>query len=296
LIERALLRATAAATALALLGTAVCRACIEPRREAQWIVGAGVDGTWLVARISQGNTGVAATTTTSRVAILPRGQPAYESRAATLDATATLARAESEHIEPSARGSTFALGRGDLRVRGELRAPPSACPPPIGDLAAVVYLDVGPSGSENRAHVIDGTGAAVLTAARGATAATALYVFSPGVAIGIDPLASCPAWSVVGDASWSGAATPVLSGDDGRVHATVGPWTIAVKPVGAPLVQDTGVHLLGPERWMAAAAGWRIPQITLQPAMARIDGIDGPRDALLVLRSARLGTRSLERW
>lgn len=289
LIDRALLRAAAAATVLALGGIAAARAWVHPAREAQWIVGAGVDGTWLVARIARGDSGlVARGQVTSRVAVLPAAEPPVESRAVTIDAAATLSRAGGERIEATGRGVSFEVGAGDLHVRGELRARASACPPPVGDLAAVAAMNPGPRGGEGRVRVIDGAGASILASARGSAPSVAIYVFSPGVAIGIDPRAECPAWSVVDGTAWSGISPPVVLGDDGSYRATAGALEIGARPAGPGLVQDTGVHVLLLERWMAAAAGFALPEIRLQPGVARISGVDGPLHALIVTRGSRL--------
>ncbi len=251
-----------------------------PVRESWWLVGtSGLSG--VVARLTRSDGGLLKEQIDTRLLLLePDLQPLeWHAWHVPLREGAPIEGLASpvSHLRPvdlQADGPRWELKlEGDgFQARLQLRSAPG-CPGTAGALDGYVrdYQDVRP---------LHGTGAILRTSIRGRHRSRALYLFSDRRALVLDPAADCPAWGSGPEGAWSGGAVPVPEGDSFTL--SVAGQEIRVRAGRPPLLREDG-HLLLPERWIAALAGYPIPWQTVQRVTAWIDGEAAP--GLLLTRS-----------
>lgn len=271
-----------AVTALgALVLVRVALTLLPPTRTAWNLVSVGADTSALWLRISQADTGVYAGQLTTRLAWIPQSQRTLVHRAmhgpGTFDEAGAVAGAD--RIRREGDRWDIAVGSLELQARARLDRFRSGCPPEAGWLSG--NLQAGEEGS-----LLEGTAVVVRTRAVGRVEGAALYVLGRDVAIGVDPLADCPAWVRIAERTWTGDVR-LPAGNRGEVR--LGAWTVRWQAIGVPVTQEGLAHVTPPERWLAWLAGFPEPVQVLRRASVRIDGpgVDLPRTGIHITRRVR---------
>lgn len=246
-----------------------------PRRETLALIGADVDLSVVWARLTVANTGLLdGQLTTALVLLTPRSSP-LEHRAVQGPARMTPdgVAAGTDALGRTADGIELRIGGEGLAARIHARGATLACPPEPGEMAGMIE-------DKTDGRLMEGTAIVVRTRAGAREEGRALYVVGPAFAAVIDPSSDCPAWARSGSAAWSGAA-PAF--DDA---VRLGEWSLTIRHLGTPVLQDGYAHLLPPERWLAAALGAPEPVVRVQRAIVKVEGpgVRGSRAGLLVTR------------
>lgn len=271
--------AVAALGALVLVRLAV--ELVPPTRTAWNLVAVGADTSALWLRISESDTGLYADQLTTRLAWIPQSQRSLMHRAMHGPGTFDDAGAGvgADRIRQDGESWDVAVGSLELQARARLDRFRPGCPPEAGWLRG--NLQAGEEGS-----LLEGTAVVVRTRAVGRVEGAALYVLGRDVAIGVDPLAECPAWVRIGDRAWSGEVE-LPAGNRGEVR--LGEWTVRWQAIGVPVSQEGLAHVTPPERWLAWLAGFPEPVQVLRRASVQVDGpgVDLPRTGIHVTRRVR---------
>lgn len=277
------LRIAGAITAtVAVLGFGLAWAAVRPHREAWTLVAVNADTAVVLARLSQGNTGLFEGQVTARLAVLPARGPVLEHRA--IDGPGTLddrgVRAGPDALVAEDGEWRLRLDGETLRARVVARGAQPSCPPRPGELQGVIEAGTGAqSAGEPLGITLSGTAVVVRTTAPGPVRDTALYVLAPDFAAGVDPLAACPAWVRAGGKEWAGKAAPI-AGD----QVSLGPWVLAVRRWQDALVQEPLGHTLLPERTLSRLVGFAAPRLTITRATVTIQGMAGKRTGVVIER------------
>lgn len=263
-----------------------------PVREAWWLINVGVDTDVFLARLSVGSTGFYAGQLTTRLFWLPQEGDAAEHRAMYAPTTPT--------VDGVAAGPDALLrdaeGNWELRVGGDgvlgwaqVVGTGRDCGAGAGELTGTLGLTPAENaGTYEGGALLQGPAVVVHTRARGRVEGRALYVLGNGVSVGIDPLADCPAWAVIGGERWVGEAPALPVGPQGQVQ--VGPWVVSYRATRVGANADAHGHLLTAERWLADAVGWPAPTLEVLRVSARVTGpgVDTPRTGVLLVRDTAL--------
>lgn len=263
-----------------------------PVREAWVVIGVGIDTDVFFARLSVASTGFYDGQLTTRVFWLPQEGETAEHRA--MYAPTTLG------VDGVASGPDALLrgqdGTWHLDVGGDgvlawaqVTGQGGACGGTVGELTGTLGLTPSDNaGSYQGGALLRGPGVVVHTRAVGRVKGRALYVLGNEVAVGIDPLADCPAWAVVAGQRWVGTLPALPAGPQGQIQ--VGPWVVTYRATRVGASADGHAHLLAVERWLADAVGWPSPTLELLRVSAHVSGpgIDGPRTGVLLVRDTSL--------
>lgn len=278
------LRIASAVTAIAgALGLGLAWIAVSPHREAWTLVAVNADGAVVLARLSQGNTGLFHEQVTARLAVLPARGPVLEHRAidgpGTLDETGV--RAGPDALVAEDGEWRLRLDGDTLRARVVVRGGEMSCPPEPGEVQGIIEAGTGAqSAGEPLGITLTGTGVVVRTAASGAVRDSAFYVIAPDFAAGVDPLAQCPAWVRAGERGWAGKAAPI---DD---QVSLGPWVLSVRRWQDSVVQEPLAHTLFPERLLSRLVGFASPRLTLTRATVTVQGLAGKRTGVVIDRGS----------
>ena len=263
-----------------------------PVREAWVLIGVGIDTDVFFARLSVASTGFYDGQLTTRLFYLPQEGESAEHRA--MYAPTTLG-------PDGVAAGPDALTRGPegdwlLRVGGDgvlawaqVIGGGGECGGAVGELTGTLGLTPAENaGTYQGGVLLRGPAVVVHTRAAGRVEDRALYVLGNEVAIGIDPLADCPAWAVVQGERWVGVAPTLAPGPAGQIQ--VGPWLVSYRATRVGAGADGHGHLLTVERWLADAVGWPSPTLEIQRVSARVigPGIDTPRTGVLLVRDTAL--------
>lgn len=269
--------------AAAALGFGLARIAVTPHRESWTLVAVNADTAIVLARLSQGNTGLFGDQVTARLTMLPARGPILEHRAidgpGTLDETGV--RAGTDSLVEADGEWRLRLDGDTLRARVVVRGAENSCPPRPGEVQGVIEAGSGAqSAGEPLGLTLAGTGVVVRTAATGAVGGSALYVIAPDFAAAVDPLAACSAWVRSGDREWAGKAAPIDESD----HVSLGPWVLRLRRWQDTVVQEPLGHTLLPERMLSRLAGFAAPRLTITRTTVAVQGLAGKRTGVVIDR------------
>lgn len=269
-----------------------------PVRDAWTLIAVGADTNVLYARWSVASTGFYDRQLTSHFWLLEQNGQVVESRAmygpARFDDDGVRSEGElggPDHLERHFGQSWDGrVGGAGAQLTAKVTGTADGCPLGVGTLHALVSSTPGTdAGGYDGGELVNGPAVVVRTRATGVVKGSALYVLGNGASLGIDPLATCPAWAVIGKDAWSGPALPLTGGPQGEV--SLGRWTVTWRPTSAHAASSAYDHLLGAERWLAIAAGWPTPTLQILRVGVRIrgPGFDEPRTGVLLVRGTTIG-------
>lgn len=268
---------------LAALGLFAARFVVQAEREAWLFLGSDRNGSFVVARYDVANTGLFADQLTTRLAVLRDGGSPIAHRSisgpALLDADGV--HGALDFFERKESGWEWAMGGDSLIAQGRTDAE-ATCPPRLGSFNAIVDVpDEGGRGGDS--HTLQGRAVLARTRALGNVSGGALYAFDGANVIGLDPLAECPGFLLLGAES-SRVETPWIPPDpDPTFSLTVAGHRLDVRLEPRRFTEGALDHALFAERWLAWGAGFRTPTITLLRARVRVDGAP-PWNGLVILR------------
>lgn len=283
-------RFLAAAVGLLVAGWAVARVGLvvsPPVREAWSVIAVGLDTNVLLARLSVSDTGFYADQLTTRLFLLRQEGATIEHRATWGPAALDDAGVASgpDRLSRHAGGWDLRLGGDAVQVSGVVAGGEPSCPPEVGFLTASLGLSSnGATSTFEGGELVRGPAVVVRTMARGRVEGSALYVLGNGASIGVDPLATCPAWAQVAGRGWSGPALPLAGAERGSVQ--VGPWRVQWRATAAEGASNGLDHVGLFERFAAIAVGWPAPTLRLVRVNVRVsgDGFDEQRTGVLLVR------------
>lgn len=271
------------AGAAAIVG--VARVALRPVQESWMVVGASADESVFVAQFSVGNTGLFDDQLTTRVTLLrDDGSPvAYRS----IEGPAKLDDEGVHHsldaLEWTGSGFAWRVTGTDLRSRGDVSATRSGCPEQSPTMNGLLHL---PDEVGSKGNVVKLRGPAIVTrtVARGNVSGGALYAFDQRGVLGLDPLGTCPGFLVLGGATDTGTPPWIPPNPEENFELNFAGHTIQVRVGRHELEERAADTTLLPERWLAAAAGYRVPSLRLVRARIRVDELPA-WSGVLVLRS-----------
>ena len=267
------LRALRAIGLLLLVLWVAVRAAIwawPPSREAWSLLSIGPDQAVLLARLSVSDSGFYRDQLTTRVYLLRPDGGVFEHRAmyAPTKIREDGVASGLDSLEATAEGWELRVAGDGAQARAVLRGARPGCPGEAGELQGVMGTSVEGEGGDFGGERLEGRAVVIRTRAEGHVRGKALYVLGPDVVIVVEPLAvGCTAWGVVGGESWAGVA-PVVEGAQGSL--TVGPWQLELRPTATRVDSGAWPHLLGPERWLAAAVGQPEPTLRVQRLVVEV--------------------------
>ncbi len=271
------------AGAAAIVGLA--RVSLRPMQESWMVVGASADESVFVAQFAVGNTGVFADQLTTRVTLLrDDGSPvAHRSIAGPARIDDDGVHHTLDALEWTGHGFTWRVTGAELNSRGEVSAARSGCPETAPTMNGLLHLpdDVGSKGA---AVKLRGPAIVTRTLARGNVSGGALYAFDQRGVLGLDPLAACQAFLVLGGAVAAGTPPWIPPDPEEEFELNFAGHTIHVRVGRHELQERAADTTLFPERWLAAAAGYHVPSLRLVRARVRVDELP-PWSGVLVLRS-----------
>lgn len=290
-VTRRFLLAFGGALALVWVAVRVTLTVAPPVREAWTVLAVGVDTDVLFARLSVADTGFYARQLTTRLFLLRQGAATIEHRAmygpTTLDDGGVASGPD--RLTRTARGWELRVGGDAVQAGAVIDGAAPSCPPEPGTISGTLGTSpAGAEGSFDGGTLLRGDAVVVRTRSEGREEGAALYVLGPGVRIGVDPLASCPAWAVVGEDRWAGPALPIPSTQAGM--ATVGPYTVTWRATAATGFADSLAHVGAGERLAAVAVGWPAATLNLVRVGVRVEGpgFDERRTGVLLVRGTAL--------
>ena len=272
--------------AVGLLGLVAARLGVRPERDDWLVIGAGHDESVSVVDYTVANTGLFAEQLTSRVTVLRREGSVLAHRAVSGPATV-----DDEGIHGTADGLTHEPGgwswrvEGEaMRVRGRSRDVAAGCPPTPGRATGILDVPNDDRGNGEGAN-LDGRVLLARTHAVGNEAGAALYAVDNRGLILLDPRGSCPGVLVVDGVTETGPPPWIAPEPDEEFVLNFGGHQLEVHVGKQQFTERPDDTTLLPERLLAWAVGYRLPELTLRRARISVDGA-ASWTGVLLLRTA----------
>lgn len=270
----------------AALGLVAARFAIRPERESWLVISAGPDDSVVVLDYTVANTGLFADQLTTRATLLRRDASPLAHRAiagpATLDDAGV--HGTLDGVEHDATGWNWRVEGDAMRVRGSARDAEAGCPPTVGHAVGILDMPDEAAG-QGEGVSLDGAAIVARTHAVRNEAGAALYAVSRTGALALDPRGVCPGFLTVDGVPATGTPPWIAPDPDDDFDLDFGGHHLTVTLAKHPYVDDPAANTLLPERWLAFAAGYRLPRTTLRRVHVSVDGAV-PWTGVLVLREA----------